>query len=276
MTAVAEILDDLRRRQVTVEVVSNKLRITAPAGVVEPPLLDRLRKNKAAIIRALSPHSKGRRLDRGPKAVCRVTVGGRDHPVVFWEGTPLAAGVVAIDTETDVIGDKGRIPRLALISASVGEGAVILRPDQVADFLTAHGDRHFVLHNIAFDFWVLHEHLLTTSGTAPAQLLWKLAETGQFHDTMLLDGLVSIAETGKPGERNLAEVANRWAGITELDKSDPYRLRFGELLDQNWRRVDRGFFEYAAMDPIATWHTWPRLFGRERTPTLSLPRSSTA
>ena len=44
-----------------------------------------------------------------------------------------------------------------------------------------------------------------------------------------------------------------------IDKDDPYRLRYAELLHKDWNTADRGFFTYAAKDAEATIRSWQRL-----------------
>ena len=69
---------------------------------------------------------------------------------------------------------------------------------------------------------------------------------------MLLDQLVRLARGKFPRRRDLAVLAQRYVNILDVDKDSPYRLRFGETIGQDWRQVDRGFWAYAAEDPVAT------------------------
>ena len=57
-----------------------------------------------------------------------------------WDGRPLTArGYLAFDTETEVLKDDLRIPRLALASACTGgESSCLIHPDQVGAFILAH------------------------------------------------------------------------------------------------------------------------------------------
>ena len=72
------------------------------------------------------------------------------------------------------------------------------------------------------------------------------------HDTMLLDELIRLARTDAyPVARDLGVVALEYAGM-EIDKDDPFRLRYGEIIGRDWAAVERGFFDYAVKEPIAT------------------------
>jgi site-specific DNA-methyltransferase (adenine-specific)/site-specific DNA-methyltransferase (cytosine-N4-specific) len=77
-------------------------------------------------------------------------------------------------------------------------------------------------------------------------------EEGRLHDLMLLDQLVRIAD-GAPdtNARNLGEVAQEYANLT-IDKEDPYRIRYAEIIGRDWSTVEAGFFTYAIKDAIAT------------------------
>ena len=79
-----------------------------------------------------------------------------------------------------------------------------------------------------------------------------IAEADRMHDTMLLDELIRLARTDAyPRPRDLGVVALEYAGL-EIDKDDPYRLRYAEIIGRDWATVERGFFDYAVKDPIAT------------------------
>ncbi|NDD65831.1 MAG: hypothetical protein EBZ36_17920, partial [Acidobacteria bacterium] len=139
---------------------------------------------------------------------------------------------------------------LAPIAAHTAEASFILRPEQLGPFLELHRSRSFICHNAAFDFRVVKKAL-----SDPA-VWWEVADEGRLHDTMLLDMLLSLAESDAyPRPRNLGLVAKQWAGM-ELDKSDPFRTRFSELIGQDWGQVDPGFFRYAVQDAEATLRSW--------------------
>jgi len=198
-------------------------------------------------------------------------------------------GLFALDTETELCADRSpHIPRLALASVSDGDKSFLIHPDDVAAFVLAHDRGEIVFHNAAFDFWVIDAHLrrwhaktmmipltgtrkdmatqMLISRSADAIVAWTAhLRDGRFHDTMLLDMLVRLAFGRQKAPdvvaRDLGKLAAEYAGMT-LDKNDPYRLRFGELIDADWDKADPGFFAYAVPDAIATARSYIRL--RER------------
>ena len=81
---------------------------------------------------------------------------------------------------------------------------------------------------------------------------WAIAEEGRLHDSMLLDALVRLARSGAyPSHRDLGTVAGEYAGLA-VNKDDPYRLRYAEIIGRPWDQVEPGFFRYAIGDSIAT------------------------
>src|SRR5262249_7286419 len=60
---------------------------------------------------------------------------------------------------------------------------------------------------------------------------------------------------------NLAEVLADYTAL-RVDKADPYRLRFGELVGRTpgeWTGIDPGFFDYAVRDAVAVHRLYPAL-----------------
>jgi DNA polymerase I-like protein with 3'-5' exonuclease and polymerase domains len=172
------------------------------------------------------------------------------HPYE-WTGQQLGHEI-GIDCETLVI--EGRsIPKLVLVSVSDGSSYFVLRPEQLPEFLCQHETSDFVAHNSAFDFWVIWQAL---GDRGP---WWSIADSGRLHDTMLLDALIRLGKSDEfPKSRDLGTVASEYAGI-QLDKTDPYRTRFGELIGADWSQIDRGFFDYAIADAHATVLSYRRM-----------------
>ena len=158
--------------------------------------------------------------------------------------------MIGFDTETE-LAEPGRVPRLAVAQAFDGKTCFLIHPSDLGRFIRDHTDCSFVGHNMAgFDYQVVHRHLKRTDRHA-AKLWVKVANQGRIGDTMILDQLIRIARgSAFPRERDLATVADKWAGI-ELDKSDPWRLRYGEIIGQDWGSVDSDAWTYAAKDAIA-------------------------
>jgi hypothetical protein len=180
-----------------------------------------------------------------------VTISGSEYNYFLWDGQALAAQVLGFDTETAPI-VPGEVPPLALASASSGTEHCVIHPDRVGEFILIHRDRHIVFHNVAFDFWTVAEHLAARGEAESLGVWWDIAEADRMHDTMLLDELIRLARTDTyPRARDLGVVALEFAGL-EIDKNDPFRLRYAEIIGRDWATVERGFFDYGVKDPIAT------------------------
>jgi hypothetical protein len=194
-----------------------------------------------------------------PSRAAAVTISGRAYHYTRWQGEPLtpADGYLAFDTETTVVHLKEEIPRLALASASAGDrDSCLIHPDDVGQFVLAHWDLHLVCHNAAFDFWAVEDHLRRRGEEEARRAWWEIAEANRLHDSMLLDMLVRLARDDSfPDPRNLAVVTKHYAGL-EVDKEDPYRLRYGEIIGRDWGAVEEGFFRYAIKDAIVTRPTY--------------------
>lgn len=198
----------------------------------------------------------------------------------FWNGEQLQSPL-AIDTETTIVDLDREIPQLVLASVYDGTSSYILKPQDVGYFIHKHSTSEFIFHNASFDFWVIANWLSPSyievvkrgldlgpeaSLREASRLWWDAVSSNRFHDTMLLDRLVRIAngdgEAGGEGveSRALDLVTAKYARECPLpDKSSPYRTKFGELLNSNWALVDPGYFDYASLDAIATWHCYQGL-----------------
>lgn len=194
----------------------------------------------------------------------------------FWRGETLKGQLISFDTETVASDNLDLIiPELVLFSAYDGQQSYIGKREQLAEFLLLHQDREFVGHNITFDHWVLDQWLredfsLILAGDykkmQALKVWWDIVGEGRAHDTMLLDSLVRIArgdgEVGGRGcdRRALDSVAEEYAsGVPTPDKESPYRLTFHTLLGACWDWVDPGYFDYAALDAVASWHSYQTL-----------------
>jgi hypothetical protein len=180
----------------------------------------------------------------------------------WWESGVQLGSPIAIDTETERIRDALHVPVLALMTACDGKQTVLIHPADAADFALAHRRHTWLAFNLGFDFWVLEQHL---AGTRGGRVVWDLADQGRFLCLRMLHRLIRLATTGEPEwEGTLADVAKEYAGF-ELDKSDPYRLRFGELIGLSRAEIDQhaeaqAFKEYALADVIATHAMWAPMY----------------
>jgi len=186
-----------------------------------------------------------------PPPIC---LGGKHFQFQIWDGQPLPDRLLAYDTETAKIQER-EIPPLALATVYGDAGsAYLLHPDQLAAFIRQHSQRFFCAHNAVFDFWVTAQHLQAEPDALAAW--WGIAGDGRLCCTMLLDELISLARSdAEPISRGLGVVANEYCGLA-LDKNDPYRLRYAELIGvpvADWPAVEPGFFTYACKDPVATF-----------------------
>jgi hypothetical protein len=244
------------------------LQLRGPAGVLTPDIRAGAAEHKTALLALLAPCASAPPASSGcapPPPPCApspspptpaVTIAGKIYPYSRrWSGERLAPtdGFLAFDTETEVVDLNKEVPRLALASASAGERAsCLIHPDDVGRFILAHRGLHVICHNAPFDFWAVEAHLRRSGEEEARHAWWEIAEANRLHDSMLLDMLVRLARDDSfPDPRNLAVVAKYYAGL-EVDKDDPYRLRYGEVVGQNWGGVEEGFFEYAVKDAIVT------------------------
>ena len=176
-----------------------------------------------------------------------------------WSQQPFANGILSLDTETTAITEEGHVPDFVLASASDGDRHMVIGPEQVADFLVVHQNRVLVFHNVAFDFAVLEKHFASVGRNDAKQVLWDMAKAGRLRDSMLLDQLVNLGRSGaQPVPRDLGKVATEWAGL-QIDKTDPYRKRYAEILGMPLDQVEGGFLDYAVKDAVATIHTYAGL-----------------
>ena len=165
-----------------------------------------------------------------------------------------ARSLLAYDTETAAI-QGGEIPELALAAVYGDQGSAhFIHPDHLAQFVQQHSQAYWCCHNAVFDFWVTAQHLQADPAALAAW--WDIAGTSRLLCTMLLDQLIRLAQIDtEPINRDLATVAAEYCPGVHLDKADPYRLRYGELIGlpaEAWEDMEPGFWQYAARDPIAT------------------------
>jgi hypothetical protein len=262
-----ELIRGLAGRGISVAIEGDDLRVKAPRGALtaadratllgrKAEVLDLLRAGEAPVRRHGRARGPGPRAATCPTDASRPEVPaaaelGPPEGLPAWDGEGLGGETIGFDTETAVV-EGVEVPTLALASASAGGQHRLVHPDRLGAFLLRHRDRHFVVHNAAFDFWVVARQL-EGRGEREALAAWRrIVDEGRLHDTMLLDQLIRLAESdAHPMPRDLGVVAREYAGV-EVDKSDPYRRRYGEILGRDWAGVERGFFTYAIGDPIAT------------------------
>ena len=133
--------------------------------------------------------------------------GAPDLPYAVWNGEHLGQASAA-DTETRAIRGQRCVPGLAILTVTDGARNRLVHPDDVGSFLLRHVDSAIVFHNVAFDFWVLNNHVDEPARDA----LWRMAREGRLRDTMLLDALYQLARSDTfPKPRPLDVVARYYA-----------------------------------------------------------------
>lgn len=194
-----------------------------------------------------------------------VQLGSQAYHFAVWQGQQLPDPLLAIDCETELITDN-QIPQLALATVYGSQGGGwFIHPAQLADFIRQHEQASYCAHNATFDFWTIAQAL--EQDRQALDSWWQIAGSGRLCCTMLLDCLLRLADCdAEPVNRALDVVALEYAGLT-IDKEDPYRLRYAELLGltaEQWQQLPAGFFEYAAKDPVATLLVFRQQIGQAR------------
>jgi DNA polymerase I-like protein with 3'-5' exonuclease and polymerase domains len=231
---------------------AGRLAVDAPVGSLTPEIKTSLTAHKAALLRLIAEPNT-------------VALGDRVFSFAIpWQEGGLSGDVIALDTETDGLADDRR---LALASASDGKEHAIIHPDDIGRFLLLRRERHWVFHNLVFDLETIDLHLARSGEEWARRVLWEAVEEGRAHDTMIRDMLLRLGRhDAHPTPRNLGVLAREYADL-EIDKEDPYRVRYGEIIGRDWADVERGFFAYAIKDAIATRLVYDEL--RRRTAELA-------
>jgi DNA polymerase I-like protein with 3'-5' exonuclease and polymerase domains len=223
-----------------------KLEVVGDLSKLSPELKEALIMNRQLFLQLFEEETVG--------SIGRLSVrfGQADFGFSIWEQGERLVSPIAIDTETELIQGTS-IPRVALISVSDGREHRLIRPEDLQAFIDLHSQADFVAHNASFDFAVVRKALKDP-------LPWvEAAHSGRLHDTMILDALIRLArDDSYPNPRDLGTLSKLYLGVV-IDKDDPFRLRYSELLDRSWDSVDVGFFRYAIKDAIATRKLWDAL-----------------
>lgn len=229
------ILELIERRLRVQRIGADQLEVVGNLSELTPEIQHSLVEHRDLFLQAT--HWSGKR---------SVRIGSHEFEYSRWKGEILTGDVIALDTETEVIVGR-EIPRLALVTVSDGRTHYLIHPDDFRWFQTLHETKHLVCHNAAFDWWVLYQHL-----HCDVSMWIDLVDDGRLHDTMILDALLRLAKNDAfPSYRDLARVAKEYCDLP-IDKSDPYRLRYGEIIGSDWQKVDEAFFLYATKDAIVT------------------------
>ena len=91
-----------------------------------------------------------------------VEFGGQQYTPLLYRRQALQDSWIAFDCETELIkhDDPRHVPALALAAASGNrDGCYLVHPDQVGHFILTNVERHWVGHNVTFDFHVVDQYL---------------------------------------------------------------------------------------------------------------------
>lgn len=183
---------------------------------------------------------------------------------MWWNPGDVLQSPIAFDTETALGSGPLDVPRMALASASDGKRSVLIHPDDLAAFLTTHKRHTFLAFNVGFDFWVVDQELRRQGYGAtpgdPSRVLWDASHNNRLYCLRMLYRLIVLGTEGDaPRKGTLADVVARFAPQHKVDKKDPYRLRYGELIGKSKDaivRLEDGFRLYALADAEATRALW--------------------
>lgn len=164
--------------------------------------------------------------------------------------------IVAIDTETTLISEAEPVPTLVSV-ATYSEDAASLyaaHDSPLLGTLQRLLERAIlVFANAPFDVAVLVRRFPELDG-----LFMRAYDEGRIRDVLTREKLLALETGNFRGEGlrfNLGAVADRRAGL-EVDKNDPYRLRYGELLLVDVKDWPKEALEYARKDAEATYKVY--------------------
>jgi DNA polymerase I-like protein with 3'-5' exonuclease and polymerase domains len=241
---IQQLFDSLSERSLQVRLRKDgRLEVVGNVKMLTDTMIESLQRNRQLFLNLFAK-------EVGPdQGLSSVRLGDKDFEFSIWESRDLLRSPIAIDTETELI-DGFRVPGMALASVSDGVKHRLIKPEDLQSFIDQHSKAHFVAHNASFDFAVIRD-------TLEDPLAWfEVAQEGRLHDTMILDSLIRLGRDDSfPSPRNLGTLASLYLGVV-IDKDDPFRLRYGEILDRPWALADPGFFRYAIKDAIATRKLW--------------------
>lgn len=171
--------------------------------------------------------------------------------------------MIALDTETYLIGPKAIVPKLVCASFCNGHNSRVLSTsDELLPELRHALEGEIVGKNIAYDLAVIMAFYpsLTTS-------IFKALERGRVHDVGIREKLINLGThgqiaygpTGKQANYSLAGLARQRTGLdlsAGKEGDDVWRLRYRELDGLPAPEYPQEAYDYAALDAQATWEVW--------------------
>ena len=261
MMIAKKLVEKIYARGLKATVDGGRIVLRGDEERITPKLVGLVRKHKPDLLQLLDPprrdpRSIDRQRTRRQVATRRgngsaerdltVKLGKEQLPFLIWDDQELAGRIIGIDTETHPIVEH-QIPRLVVASVSDGEQHFVVERDRLAEFLEIHADRHFVAHNMGFDFWVIQLWLEDS-----ADQWWQIADRGKLHCTDLMEQLLRLAKCDEqPRNRGLDALALQYLEVRLFGKNDPRRMQFDTIDGQSLADVDQWFLQYAVQDAIA-------------------------
>jgi hypothetical protein len=242
---LSQLFDQLSGRSLTVRLRSDRsLEVVGDLSKLTDDMKTALRANRQSFLDLLDPGDPKAEVGSGV-----VSLGSDRFEFSIWRSGERLRSPVAIDTETELI-ELGKIPRIALASVSDGAKHRLIKPVDLQAFVDLHSGAEFIAHNAAFDFAVIRSSLQDP-------VAWvEVADQGRLHDTMIADALIRLAkDDAYPQNRGLGLLSQLYLGVV-INKDDPFRLRYAELIDRPWDQADPGFFAYAMGREVVPDDTW--------------------
>jgi hypothetical protein len=178
--------------------------------------------------------------------------------------------VIAFDTETALIRPGACAPELACLSYQI-QGLDPVLEDRHAAIDTFAGwildpSVHLVGHNVTYDVLVMCEEMRRERDEDSLPLVFAAYDAQRIADTMIRQKLLDIAAGCYRGRfhgdgrfqkynYDLGSVGRRAAGV-QVNKDDPYRLRYGEFRDLPLDQWEPGALSYPLDDARATLAVW--------------------
>ena len=169
----------------------------------------------------------------------------------IWTGQPLKCdGAISFDTETTLVA-ANQIPELIVLTCSNNVDTFIVPPNAISDWVRAIYETgcNLVAHNVAFDFHVVHQALTQMED----RILWQsMLDSNRFHDTMILDFLIRLAQGEEEGPlrpKSLADLCEHYLNI-KLDKTA--QTEWAQFAKVALELVPESFLQYAIKDSQVT------------------------
>ncbi len=162
--------------------------------------------------------------------------------------------MIALDTETTLPTDTIPVPQLVSVAFASEAGAGLLAAHDPAVLAPVRNALRtgVIFANAPFDLFVLLRH----DPTLLPEIVDAL-ERDRVYDVLLAEKLLDVATDTFAKHYDLGAVSERRCGLV-VDKTDPWRLRYVELLGLEISQWPAAAREYALRDAVATYAVWLR------------------